>query len=148
MRQWMPDLIEVRIIDHPAPGQTLVYMATAAPWPFQPRDAVTRFERHAGNPLTITLQGKPDALPRREGFIRIPASSGQWRLLSEGNQTLVTYRLRVDPGGRIPQWLADSASQRRARAAMEALKEYAESPAANRCLPDQSDGQSRHGNVP
>lgn len=148
VRQWMPDLIEVRILDRPAPQVTRVYMASRTPWPFQPRDAITRFERQAGNPVLITLQGEPDALPPRDGFIRIPASSGEWRLLSEGNQTLVTYRLRVDPGGRIPQWLADSASQRRARAAMEALKNYAESPAVNHCLPDEPGRPRGHGVMP
>lgn len=49
--------------------------------------------------------------PIPSGFIRMPFSTGSWKLkpLSE-QKTLVTFEMQADPGGLIPSWLANMAA--------------------------------------
>ncbi len=126
VRQWMPDLEEIRILEQPAPGQTLVYMATRTPWPLAPRDAVTLFRRESEDPVTLTMEARPRAMPERSGHVRIPFTEGRWLLRPDHGHTMLGYEQRVDPGGRLPQWAADRAAVDRVATTMENLRDYVE----------------------
>lgn len=133
VRQWMPGLDRLRLLSHPSPGQSLVYMSQPAPWPLLGRDAVTLFERRDGEPVMILMTGQPDAYPLQPGYVRMPVIEGRWSLWARGDTTLVEYQQRVDPGGNLPQWLADRLAPARMRAALEALDNYARDPNPAAC---------------
>ena len=153
VRQWMPDLEMLTLLTQQG-EQSLVYMRMRAPWPMRSRDAVTRFTRHQADDgtVTLTMQGDSDAIARVPGVVRMPFIAGQWRLIAEETPedtpegkplTRVDYQQRVDPGGGVPQWLADRAAVRHVGATLAALEAYVERG------PDDSDceaaGQSDTG---
>ncbi|MZR63107.1 START domain-containing protein [Alcanivorax sp. DP30] len=133
VRQWMPGIETLTILDRPSATQTLVYMARKAPWPLSGRDAVTLFERHPGDPLVLTMSGQPDAWPDQPGHVRVPYTEGSWTLTAQGNTTHVIYRQQVDPGGGIPQWLADRLAPGQMEAALTALESYVRDPHRKDC---------------
>ncbi|WP_272963282.1 START domain-containing protein [Alcanivorax jadensis] len=135
VRQWMPGVETLTILKRPSATQTLVYMARQAPWPLSGRDAVTLFERHPGEPVVLTMQGEPEAWPRQPGHVRVPFTEGSWTLQTEpGNgSTRVVYRQRVNPGGGIPQWLADRFAPGHMEAALAALENYVRNPQRTNC---------------
>ena len=94
VRQWMPAVETLTILERPSSTQTLVHMARSAPWPLSGRDAVTLFERHPGDPVVLTMQGKPDAWPEQPGYVRVPFTEGSWSLQvqPETGSTGVVYR--------------------------------------------------------
>ena len=53
-----------------------------------------------------------DTLPPTPGYVRVPFASGRWRLrkLAEA-RTHVFFESVVDPGGWLPHWLVNLASQ-------------------------------------
>lgn len=138
VRRWMPGLTALEVVARPAPGKTLVYMAHAGRWPVMPRDAVTLFERPVPasdqqDTIELTMQARPEALPAQPGHVRIPFIEGRWTLRSSANGTRLDYQQRVDPGGRLPQALADRAALRHVGNTMEALKDYVANLADDTC---------------
>ena len=133
VRQWMPGIETLSILDRPTATQTLVYMARKAPWPLSGRDAVTLFERHPGEPLVLTMSGQPEAWPEQPGHVRVPYTEGSWTLHDEGSTTRVVYQQQVDPGGGIPQWLADRLAPGQMEAALTALESYVRDPHRKDC---------------
>ncbi|MDX1803679.1 MAG: START domain-containing protein [Alcanivorax sp.] len=138
VRRWMPGVQQVRILAHPGAGQTRVYMARSAPWPLQNRDAVTLFSSQPGDPWVITMQGQPAALPPRPGYVRMPLIEGRWSLQASAGATLVEYRQRLDPGGDLPQWLADRLAPSQIHRTLEALQDYVRHPHPAACPADHA----------
>lgn len=136
VRQWMPGIETLRILERQSDTRTLVYMARKAPWPLSGRDAVTLFERHAGDPVVLTMSGQPDAWPDQPGHVRVPYTEGSWTLYAKGPTTRVVYRQQVDPGGGIPQWLADRLAPGQMEAALAALEAYVRDPHRTDCAAD------------
>lgn len=136
VRQWMPGIKTLTILDTPSATQTLVYMARKAPWPLAGRDAVTLFERHTGDPLVLTMSGNPAAYPEQPGYVRVPYTEGSWTLHDQGDSTDVIYQQQVDPGGGIPQWLADQLAPGQMEAALAALEHYVRDPQRTDCTAD------------
>ena len=49
--------------------------------------------------------------PAKEGVIRVEVNRGSWRLEPvEGGRTRIRYYLYTDPGGAIPDWIANKAN--------------------------------------
>lgn len=73
------------------------------PWPMADRWVVNRIT-HAGDRRSITWH-------RVEGTVKEVV--GSWRLVPMGDETLVIYKVRLDPGiPLIPAWAIDWGSQR------------------------------------
>lgn len=126
LRRWVPKLESLKILARPQENQTLVYMATDPAWPMSPRDSVTLFTRHQGPPITLEMQSRPNTVPEKAGYHRIPFSEGRWTLRSElSGTTRVDYVQRIEPGGQMPQWLSDRMGVSHATELLNALKNYA-----------------------
>lgn len=124
VREWMPDLTEVRLLDPDAQLGQRVYMVTKGTLLSQPRDSIGRFQRSGEQPVIIAMQAEPDALPRHPDRVRIPFAEAHWSLFKQEDTTLLHYQQRVAIGGRIPQWLADEYSTRYVARVMESLTKY------------------------
>ncbi|HEX7036300.1 MAG TPA: hypothetical protein VF210_11025, partial [Pseudomonadales bacterium] len=90
----------------PAPeGERLYYLRTSAPWPFKSRDMVYRLRpSEAPDGVRLVVEGVPDAVPERDGAVRMRAAEGEWLLDRTDGRIRVTFRLAVDPG-RLPAFL-------------------------------------------
>lgn len=91
-------------------NEELIYRAELdAPWPVADRDLILHVNLSQGSKpgeYIFTTVGKPDFIPPREGFVRVPISDGQWTIQVLGqNQLDIKHSLIVDPGGAIPAWL-------------------------------------------
>ena len=59
-----------------------------------------------------------------EGSGNIRESRGSWALIPVNPEsTLVIYRLRTDPGGRLPAWIVDFAAPRALKRVLSAVRE-------------------------
>lgn len=61
--------------------------------------------------IIIAMKIVPSEEPIPEGFVRMPAAKGFWKLYPKGeNKTFVEFEMQAEPGGIIPGWLANMAS--------------------------------------
>ncbi|NJN47507.1 MAG: START domain-containing protein [Candidatus Competibacteraceae bacterium] len=116
--EWVYHSGGVRVLQQVSEREAYVYAITEAPWPISDRDAVIRFSLQQ-NPhnrmVTITMSGHPDYLAPQQSYVRMPVFEGFWQLtpLSNGRVEIVC-QLHAEPGGFIPDWLANSAAQKAA----------------------------------
>lgn len=91
-----------------------IYNVTSLPWPLQDRDVVVEvIENNISNSKTI-LNFKAllkTSIRKNDDYVRITNMIGQWILTSiSGEQTLVEYKIKCDPGGSIPKSIANYSS--------------------------------------
>lgn len=128
-RDWLPFTQDVRIIERPAPKQTLVQFRTVTRWPFRPRDAITRFDVTPTPPaqLRIDMINSPLAIPDEPGYLRIQQAEGYWLLTALPDcKTQVRYESGSRWGGMIPQWLVNKSNRELAQEALLNLKQWTE----------------------
>lgn len=105
---------ESREIDRTGLGKVVTYDLVEVPWPLADRDLLLAFDFHteveAGRVVIEFHEVTRPELPPRDGVIRVPLVRGQFTLRPRGGggSTEVQYRVRYDPGGRIPVWLANA----------------------------------------
>lgn len=84
------------------------------PWPLDDRDVVmhtTIVKDAATNVVTLTSKAEPDYIPEKPGIVRVRKAEVSWTLTSRGEQaTEGAYCLNTDPGGLLPEWTVNLAS--------------------------------------
>jgi len=90
--------------------QELIYRAELdAPWPVSDRDLILHVKMSPTSKLgeyLFSTVGRPDFIPPRDGFVRVPVSDGHWTIKVIGKDQLeIQHNLSIDPGGAIPVWL-------------------------------------------
>lgn len=61
--------------------------------------------------ITCDLKGFPDMVPRKHKIVRIPRMEGYWKIEPlDGGQVRVTVQSQSEPGGSVPEGMANSAS--------------------------------------
>jgi hypothetical protein len=108
---WFPNTSESRLIAREA---NVVYQYTVidTPWPITDRDNIFRSvtERDAETGVvSISISADPDRQPEQPERFRVRQARGLWLLepLSP-DQTRVTFRMHLEPGGGVPQWLVNA----------------------------------------
>ena len=85
----------------------------SAPWPVSDRDLIIHLKiniREDGS-MRVILNSLPNYLPESKDFVRIPYSHSEMHMVPIAeNHLKVSYWLKVDPGGSIPDWLANMVS--------------------------------------
>ena len=60
------------------------------------------------NTLKIIANGLPNAIPHKQGIVRIPYFNSRWDVKFDGKNTLnIVYYLEMDSGGAVPAWLVN-----------------------------------------
>jgi len=111
--EWMPNASSTRALEEKGDTSIIYYLSTDAPWPAKDRDGIYEvvFRAEGNRSLRIKLEDRPEYLPRKEDYVRIPETDGFWLLTNLPDQEVkVTYQISVDPGGSIPAWLANPMS--------------------------------------
>ena len=91
-------------------GNGLYYGIVDFPWPLDDRDYVINTTTYQ-NPSTkvVTIESKNtefSSRPNYPDYVRIPSHHNRWVLTPVSSQkTEISYWLKSDPGGAIPNWL-------------------------------------------
>ena len=85
----------------------------------QRRDMVTEVRVHervkadGTGTFRQTWRALPDAVPERDGITRVRINEGSWEIAPDASGgSRVKYRFRVDPGIRVPRFIADMANEK------------------------------------
>jgi hypothetical protein len=117
--EWMPQCAEDYVVEeNEAERVQISYHRTKAPWPVADRDSTNRAElrvdltkRRVFLPFEAVAHPK---VPPVKGAVRMPFLRGHWILqpTSGGGATDVEYQVHADPGGSLPEWIANLASKK------------------------------------
>jgi hypothetical protein len=110
---FMPYVIESRILSRQGDSEVVAYNRIAPPFVTQ-RDYPLRFRMVRGSPANSGVYrtewtAQPDAEPEVSGVVRIRLNEGSWvaEPIGGGIHTRLTYTLLTNPGGMIPDFVAN-----------------------------------------
>jgi hypothetical protein len=77
------------------------------------RDLVVHVQvkRKSKDYIVVEMVGVPDFIPEEKGLVRMPEYEGIYHLKTQQNgKTHVTLEYKANPGGKLPDWLVNTAS--------------------------------------
>lgn len=110
--KWMHNTEDTKDIKVVSSNKIYTYSRLDAPWPVADRDNVTlfTFNRPAAGVVRIDMQAVGNYIPEKSGVVRIHRMEGFWEFKDMGDGYVqVTQQAVGDPGGSLPDWLANSA---------------------------------------
>jgi uncharacterized protein YndB with AHSA1/START domain len=124
--EWMPACADSHLIEENVSARTqIAYHRTKAPWPVSDRDSINRAEmivdnHHVYLPFeAVTLP----TVPPVKGVVRMPFMRGHWLLTPvDDGKTEAEYQVFANPGGILPDWLANLASKTLPRETIAGLR--------------------------
>ena len=110
--KWMHKCETLEVLAQVYPLTAVIYFLNGAPWPVSDRDAVM-MSSMSQDPetlvITVNISMVNDLVPEHEDYVRIPHMTGFWKFEpKEEGQVLITYQVHANPGGSLPNWLANS----------------------------------------
>jgi hypothetical protein len=110
-KTWFPNTPESKLLNREG-DVSYQYSVMATPWPMDDRDnvlrSVTTHDESTGD-VRIEITAVPDYHPVQEGRVRVQQAHGTWKLKPMGpNKTHVTFKMHLEPGGGIPQWMINA----------------------------------------
>lgn len=108
--EWVSYLSESRVLEGDPLSHSVIYSRYDLPWPVRDRDAViesTVEKRPKDGEVHVRFRTASSATaPDGTGCIRVPRCEGEFTLVKEASGAVrVTYTIRLDPGGWLPNWL-------------------------------------------
>lgn len=117
--EWMSDCSSSYIVEEDHDRRTqIAYHRTKAPWPVADRDSINRAEIRldvANRRVVLPFEGiEHPKGPPVKGVVRMPFIRGHWILAPArgGKATEVEYQVHANPGGSLPDWIANLASKK------------------------------------
>jgi hypothetical protein len=111
--EFMPYVIESRVLSRNGNSEVVAYNRIAPPFVAE-RDYPLKFRMTRGNlanggVFRSEWAASPEAEPEVEGVVRIRLNDGSWvaEPISGGSRTRLTYTLLTNPGGMIPDFVAN-----------------------------------------
>ncbi len=109
--QWLHFVTGVDELAPGADGARRLRFTTRLPWPLRDREALLESRLVRGptttDQVTVALSNRPRLLPPDPDYVRVPRLQGSLAFRRLGDDRVeVDYRLRLDPGGDLPAWLA------------------------------------------
>lgn len=130
--QWFLQMREAGVLDSHGLDDVTIYFVIDGVWPVSDRDAVAQAAvSQDAQTLTIRmmLRATPQKIPPVAGRVRMPVLQSGWELTP---LSTTTTRIEVigsaDPGGWVPQWLANAAVVMLPRKTLERLRRQLEHP--------------------
>ena len=113
---WLPYLIEARVLQQISATEMLLYGRFDAAWPARDRDIVyrVRVSQHEDGSVSYQQQSQQSSLmPVQDDYVRATLMQGGYRLIPlNGKQTRVEMLLHADPRGKLPLWIVNIVLQR------------------------------------
>ena len=111
--KWMYKCTAGKMLKKVSDTEFYVYTVIDSPWPVADRDLishVTATEKSDGT-IILDMKGAADYVPKKDGMVRITEFSGFWKITPASNGTVdLVYQFHTDPGGSIPDWMANMTS--------------------------------------
>lgn len=107
-----PDTEELKVLARPNDSTLINYSRTAVPWPLDDRDGAHKsvFFPNASGGFTVKGQALPNYVPEKEDVVRIKKSDSTWEIIPlENGKLKIIYEVQAEPGGKLPEWLVNSA---------------------------------------
>jgi hypothetical protein len=111
--EFMPYVIESRVLSRNGDSEVVAYNRIAPPFVAE-RDYPLKFRMTRGSLANGGIfrsewTASPEAEPEVEGVVRIRLNDGSWvaEPISGGSRTRLTYTLLTNPGGMIPDFVAN-----------------------------------------
>jgi hypothetical protein len=108
---WQYKTLHPHILKKINDQEIIYYVEIVAPWPVSNRDMVNHFKvtQDANTKVvTITVNGVPEFIPKKDKIVRVPSSSSQWTIVPLGpSKVSVNYSIQIDPGGSVPVWMVN-----------------------------------------
>ena len=108
---WIPFLIESRVLQTLSPTEQLEHSIFYGPWPASNRDFVYGISLHKndGNKVIYSMISEASALmPEQNGMVRAQLIESYYTLTSLGKKrTKVELSFHADPKGWIPTWIVN-----------------------------------------
>lgn len=122
---WVPGLETAQLISLEG-NEQYHYTENDAPFPVQNRDSYVRYRYlEIENGVCVEFNAIPDYGPKKEGKVRVPFAKGFWLLESiSETRTRVTYQVQAQPGGSVPDWLANAGSVDTPYYTLTGLRDY------------------------
>ncbi|MCZ8134141.1 MAG: START domain-containing protein [Algoriphagus sp.] len=107
--KWQYKIVKTEMLKRISKNEFIYRAELETPWPVANRDLILHVKMSpTSNPKEYHFSaiGKPDYIPPREGFVRVPVSEAHWyiKILDKTN-IQVKHSILIDPGGSIPAWL-------------------------------------------
>jgi len=127
--EFMPYMVEVKVIERSAPDVVTVYQCVAPPV-VEKRDSIVEVTNKADERMGIyrTEWHSVDKGPApRHDAVRVNGVRGQWVIERIGEaHSRLTYTLFTEPGGSVPGWIVNRANKRSAPKLLNAVAKRAE----------------------
>jgi hypothetical protein len=108
---WVYNAKRSYLIKKIAGNEVLYYTETSLPWPMNNRDVVVRMKIFPDSELNVykvISTGEPNAIPAKNGLVRIPYYKATWEVKPlEKQKIAITYYLDIHPGGSAPAWVVN-----------------------------------------
>lgn len=128
-KEWMAKVGESKIIQKVSDTEFYVYYIGVAPWPVSNRDIIAHYtiKREKKGKIRFEVIGEADYIPRKKDLIRVPKTESWWEFIPQDDGSVkVEYYTSSDPGGSIPQWLANTAAEDTPYNTLKKMKEMLE----------------------
>lgn len=130
--QWFLQMREASVLESHGLDDVTIYFVVAGVWPVSDRDAVAQAAvSQDAQTLTIRmmLRATPQKIPPVAGRVRMPHLQSGWELTPlSSTATRIEVIGSADPGGWVPQWLANAAVAMMPRKTLERLRRQLEDP--------------------
>jgi hypothetical protein len=117
-KEWMESCVDSRVVQWLSSVDAIIYNRTASPVFFvSDRDLVVRAKTSINAEKRSVridfVNATNDKAPAVDGVVRMPKVVGHWELFRIDERTSeVEYQIQADPGGELPAWLVNWASER------------------------------------
>lgn len=109
---WFPDCKEFRLLKVNSPFSSVGYMRIKAPFPVSDRDNITQTvlsQDKKSRAVRISITGIPKYIGETSGVVRVTKVQGYWLFTPKSeNETEIVYQVHAEPGGSLPDMIANS----------------------------------------
>lgn len=107
--KWQYKIVKTEMLKSISKNEFVYRAELQTPWPVSNRDLILHVKMvptSNSNEYHFSAIGKPDFIPPREGFVRVPVSEAHWYIKVIGKTNIqIKHSILIDPGGSIPAWL-------------------------------------------
>lgn len=107
--KWQYKIRKTEMLKHISKDEFIYRAELETPWPVSNRDLILHVKLSKGpsaGEYHFSAIGRPDFIPPRPGFVRVPLSEAHWYIrVTEQKNLEIKHSILIDPGGNIPAWL-------------------------------------------
>ena len=112
--KWIPNSGETILLKRINDYETIVYGIIRPPWPVSDRDIIVHFklsQDRETKSVTVNITGRPDYIPLKEDYVRVPLLKSFWKLTPGTHGFLdVVYQVHAEPGGLVLSWFVNAST--------------------------------------